>query len=288
MIFSVRPAAIATTAAGRFRHLGFITLVGAIVPGLLFGAATTGPAPTVSDFAVYATGATCNAIVLSGNAYMDSFDSSLGSYAQTKQSSQAIVGVSGNINLSGQATIYGPLFALNTAVGSCKNGKPGITLSGQAVVTGGYISLGAAPSYPNPAAVTPGSQDYNFASNASLSPGSYGNIIVSGASTLTLLPGIYNVNSISVSGQGRLTINPSGAVIINVAGNKVSQPIQLAGGGIANTSAIPLNFQLVYGGNLPITLSGGSSTILPFSATEKADHPLYQLGRYRDADLERK
>lgn len=78
------------------------------------------------DFGVYATGTGCGAISISGNASIDSFDSSQGSYTQTKQASKGIVGVSGNITLSGNVAIDGPVFALNTTVGSCSNGKPAV------------------------------------------------------------------------------------------------------------------------------------------------------------------
>jgi Glucodextranase, domain B len=234
----------------------------AILLGLAAGGALTAdtppPAPSVLDFAIYATGTGCGAITISGSTYVDSFDSSQGSYSQTRQLSQGIVGTAGNINLSSSATINGPFFALNTAVGKCSNGVPGITLSGSAKVTGGYVQFSAAPQFPNPPPVTPGSQDYSFSTNGSLAPGSYGNITVSGGKTLTFSPGTYNINSITLSGGSILTMAPAGQVIINVAGNKTSKPVNLSGGSMVNPTAVPLNLQLVYGGNQPITLSGGS------------------------------
>jgi len=48
--------------------------------------------PSQLDFAVYATGTGCKAITMSGNVFVDSSDSSQGSYAQTKQLSKGIVG----------------------------------------------------------------------------------------------------------------------------------------------------------------------------------------------------
>src|SRR5690242_11616040 len=84
--------------------------------------------PGAFDFAVYATGTACSAITIAGKTYVDSFDSSQGSYNQTKQSAKGIVGVSGNINMSGSATINGPIFALNTSTGNCLSGTPGISI----------------------------------------------------------------------------------------------------------------------------------------------------------------
>ena len=241
------------------RTCGPLSSLFAVVAAFFQGAASAAPSPVPSgsDFAVYATGTGCGAINISGNAYTDSFDSSLGSYSQTKQLSQGNVGVSGNISLKGNPTINGSIFAVNTNVGACVNGAPGISLSGKATATGGYVQLSAAPSFPNPPPVTPGSQNYNFTANASLPPGSYGNITVSGGKTLTLSPGTYNINSISVSGKALLTVNPSGLVIINVAGNNGAQAIDFSGGEIDNTSGIPLNFQFIYGGTSNLLLSGG-------------------------------
>src|SRR5260370_40300476 len=98
---------------------GFLTVGLLIAPAVLLS-----QVPSQLDFAVYATGTGCGAITMSGNASVDSFDSSQGSYAQTKQLSKGIVGTSGNIDLRGNVTINGPIFALNTTVGSCQNGMP--------------------------------------------------------------------------------------------------------------------------------------------------------------------
>jgi Concanavalin A-like lectin/glucanases superfamily/HpiC1 cyclase/MBG domain/Bacterial Ig-like domain/Cep192 domain 4/WD40-like Beta Propeller Repeat len=225
------------------------------------------PAPLLAQFnplplnyAAYATGTGCAAINMSSSSYTDSFDSSQGSYNQTKQNTGGNVGVSGNINLSGSATINGTISALNIKVGACKNGTPGITLSGSAKATGGYLQLSAPPSFANPPPVTPGSKDYSFSKNSSLSPGSYHNITVSGGATLTFSPGTYNLNSISLSGGSILTFSGTGQVVVNVAGNKVSQPLNLSGGTMVNPSGVPANFQFIYGGTGKLTLSGGSSS----------------------------
>ncbi len=212
----------------------------------------------LSDFGVFATGTGCGVITISGNSFTDSFDSSQGSYSQTRLASVGVIGANGNINLSGSAIVNGSVVALNTAVGPCQNGTPGITISNNARVTGGYIKLSAPVPFPSPGPVVPGTTNYNFSADASLSPGSYGNIAMSGGHTLTLAPGTYNINSINLSGNSRVTIKATGQVFILVAGTNVSQPIQLSGGSIYNPSGIPLNFQLVYGGSLPSVLSGGS------------------------------
>jgi hypothetical protein len=215
---------------------------------------------TPMSFAVYATGMGCGALSFSATAYTDSFNSSLGSYDDTKQLSNGNVGVSGNANLSGSATINGAISTLSASTGNCQNGAPGITLSGKANATGGYAQLSIAPSYPNPVPGATGSQNYNFTSNATLPPGNYNNITVSGGSRLTFSAGTYNINSINLSGGSVLAVGSPGQVIVNVAGSNVSTPISLGGGSIVNPFGVPGNLLLIYGGNQPIVLSGGPAS----------------------------
>ena len=117
-----------------------------------------------------------------------------------------------------------------------------------------------APPFPSPPRTTPGTQDYNFTNSSSLPPGAYRNITVTSGSTLTLSPGTYNINSLTVSGRSTVTLSPPGQVILNVAGEAVAQAVNLGGGGIINPTARAINFEIVYGGSLPIMLSGGSAT----------------------------
>ena len=241
-------------------HLASFGIVLLTVFALLPAARGTVFQPGPFDFAAYATGTGCGAITVSGNAYTDSFDSSRGTYAQTKQLNNGHIGVTGNATLNGTVTVNGSIFAVNTAVGQCRNGAPGITLSGKAAATGGYIQLASAPVFTTPPLVTPGSQKYQFTSNASLPPGSYGDITVTGNKTLTFSPGTYNINSLTLTSNSTLTINPAGQVVINIAGNNVSMALDLTGGGLSNPSGIPLNLQILYRGTAGIDVSGGPSS----------------------------
>src|SRR6266478_1909449 len=91
----------------------------------------------VLSYAAYATSTACQAIALSDNASTDSFDSSRGSYADTKSDKRGDIAVNGNAALSERATVNGMVYSLNPAAGACKNGKPGISVSGKAEATGG-------------------------------------------------------------------------------------------------------------------------------------------------------
>jgi hypothetical protein len=220
-----------------------------------------GPLPPAAfDFAVYATGTGCGALTLSGQTSIDSFDSSEGTYAQTKQLSKAVIGSAGNINLSGGTVVNGPVFVANSGTGTCVNGSSGISMSGQGTFTGGAFQFTTIPAMPAPDPVTAGSQDQILSANTSLLPGNYGNVAMSGGKTLTLVPGTYNVNSLTFSGGSLLAISAAGQVFINIAGSNVSKPLDLSGGSIVNPSGKPINLQISYGGSLPLTVSGGAGS----------------------------
>jgi adhesin HecA-like repeat protein len=83
---------------------------------------------------------------------------------------------------------------------------------------------------------------------------------MSGGKTLTLSPGTYNLNSLVLSGNSQLQISPPGQVIINIEGTGAAMAVDLSGGTITNTTDVPLNMQINYGGTDPIDLSGGSGS----------------------------
>jgi hypothetical protein len=76
------------------------------VPGVLSAAG-------LSDFAAFSTGASCGSISMAGNASTDSFDSTKGTYAQTKQLNGGNLGTAGNVSLNGNVTVNGFIAALS-------------------------------------------------------------------------------------------------------------------------------------------------------------------------------
>jgi len=100
-------------------------------------------------------------------------------------------------------------------------------------------------------------------------PGSYGNISITG--TLTLGPGTYNINSLSMTGNAAIVVNPPGAVQLNIAGcgdatctsaNALANPLAIAGNAITDDS-IPNDFTINYGGTGTISIAGnGDSTAI--------------------------
>jgi hypothetical protein len=80
---------------------------------------------------------------------------------------------------------------------------------------------------------------------------------------LTLAPGVYNINSLQLTGNGTIQISPAtGAVVINIAGQGFTgsaQPLNLTGNSIDNTSQVASDFRINYPGTQPITVTGNDN-----------------------------
>jgi len=92
-----------------------------------------------------------------------------------------------------------------------------------------------------------------------------GNVSLSGGETLHLQAGTYNVNTVKLVGNSNIVIDgpptgASGPVILSVAGQGDSTPLDFGGGSIQNASYKPENFQILYGGTGTLKVSGGDST----------------------------
>jgi hypothetical protein len=115
------------------------------------------------------------------------------------------------------------------------------------------FSIPVTPSGPtntttNPPSCGSGSSKYDC-----LTPGTYGNISITKA--LTLAPGIYNINSLSMTGNGQIIVSPAGAVTLNVAGLGQTTAVAIAGNGITDDT-IPNDFIINYGGTGAISIAG--------------------------------
>lgn len=247
-----------------------------------------GPVPAF-QYAAFASGNGCDVLGLSGNATVNSYNSATynpanGAVSATNgglQSSGGNIATNGNLTSSGNATIYGTLStprALDPGgTVSCKtNNVVAWTTSGNATVTGGLIELPAPVVPPVPAAPSPAPPTTNQSisgtcptgmtgctNNGShtvtLAPGQYGNLSISGGTTLNLSVGTYNINSINVSGNSIVVVT-SGPIIVNVAGTGQASPINMSGGTVLNATMISSNFQIQYAGTGSVTLSGGAAS----------------------------
>jgi hypothetical protein len=129
---------------------------------------------------------------------------------------------------------------------------------------------------PTPVIPPPGATNVN--NTTTLTPGNYGDISLSGKAVVTLTPGVYNINSISESGQSQVAIGPDpitgkyGPVIINVTGNNQATPINLSGQGIANPTLDPSLMQFSYAGTGTINIVGnGASAAVIYAPNATAD-----------------
>ena len=221
----------------------------------------------VFTHAVFATGTACPTILLAGGAITDSYDSSAGTYAATAQASGGDVGTNGTLTFNGaNSAVKGNAYLTNVVtIGSCptqtfsNSSSIGITGNGGLPIARGAPQTLSAPSYTNPSPALTSSTSYT--SDISLAPGNYNNVAVSGGSTLTLSPGTYNFNSLTMSGNSFITISPAGKVVLQIAGaGSPATALDLSGGTLTNGGGNPADFQIVYNGSRPITLSGGTNS----------------------------
>jgi len=162
------------------------------------------------------------------------------------------------VSLGGAPTqVGGNVYVPNALVGACpdglqENGGAGL-IAGNNVISQPVTTV-PTPPVPNPLPPTTANRN-----PSSLVPGTYGDITLNANNTLTLAPGVYNINSISMTGQSTITISPVGAVVINVAGTGQATPIDLEGGGVVNPTQVAGNFQVNYAGAGNVTVAGGAS-----------------------------
>jgi hypothetical protein len=221
---------------------------------------------SVLRYAVYAMSTGCGGIELSGNALIDSFDFSGVGVTAAGASGSGDIAVNGNVTLSGNVIVKGAIYAPNTNVEACKNGRviPGITVSGEAHATAGHATLTPVPFTTRLQPVTAGESNIKVKGDIAfppLQPGRYGDIIVDGKATLTLLQGTYNIKSLKLTGDAKIRIASSTTasqepVIINIAETGMDNPLDLSGGSVGDSSGNPANLFFFYGGDSEISLSG--------------------------------
>lgn len=255
-------------------------------------------------YAAFADADGCAALSFTGNGTTDSYDSGglainglgIATPPTSFNNYGGNVGTNGNETNSGaNATINGTLSTPNAGFGVCSAGNvTALTANNSGQVTGGLIQLPQAVTYPTPTIPPPGTA--NITSSATLSPTgdaancpnppgtvcNYGDITLSGGSILTLTPGTYNINSISITGNAQLVVAPYppgtpnagqyGPVIVNVAGNNNTAPIDLEGNGISNPTYNPADLQVLYSGTGTIKIAGnGASAAVVYAPNATAD-----------------
>lgn len=185
-------------------------------------------------------------VTMHGNAYTDSYDSSLGPYGGSNVFQTGHVRSDNDITLSGNATVRGDAIPGPDHV---------VSTSGNAKVTG-VIEPATSPKQ-LPLVLVPG--------NAV----DLGAISLQGNATRTLIAGTYRASSLSISGNGQLIIDARlGPVNLYVSGSA-----SIGGNGISNQSNVPSDFNLVQSGTADVTFSGNAA----FSGTVYAPNSVLSL-----------
>ena len=232
------------------------------------------PITPAFGYAAFATNNGCAALSFTGNGTTDSYDSGalplVGGVATppaTFNNYGGNVGTNGNQTDSGNnVTINGTLSTPDVGIGACAAGNVTALTGNGSQITGGIIQLGAPVNMPTPNVPAPPLGSPNVNNTATLTPGNYGDISLSGKDVVTLTPGVYNINSISESGQSAVAIAPDpitglyGPVIINVTGNNQATPINLSGQGVSNPTLDPSLMQFIYAGNGTINIVGNGAS----------------------------
>ena len=248
---------------------------GSTQSSLLTGAGTSSinSVGSLSTYGIFATANGCSSINMSGNAVVDSFNSA--------SNNNGNVGTNGNVNLSGNPVVNGAVYSPITGTGNCSSkSMTGLSTSGKAQATGGLQALAGPLAYPAPPAPSPAppttAQNISGScgsiagcSNAgskavTLAPGQYGNLSISGGTTVNVSGGTYNVNSLTLSGNSALVVNSaSGPVVVNLAGKSITggnAVLDLTGGVMSNASGRANNLQFYYAGSQAVKLTGNTAS----------------------------
>jgi len=247
-------------------------------------------------YGLWGTSPRCNAVQFQGNnESTDSYNSANGAYGGSNKGQKGDVGSMGGINVGNGdiGGIVGVLPPPPNGPGTCAapfqiqpNGTDCYTSGGSTncnsqqatYLNNPYVFT--TPPAPNPP--TPNSPQGLTAcsggggggggnghgggggSSYCLSPGTFGNVSLSGSDTLTLTPGVYNINSLTTSGNAQINVSGSGQVIIDVGGTGFgpgTNVVSATGNGINNSGTAANQFVIDYAGTANINLGGnGQST----------------------------
>lgn len=234
------------------------------------------PPVTPPNAGFFATGAGCPALTLAGNANTGSFNSATQGTPTNPPSNQT--NTNGNVGANGGVAVGGTSTGVNgnistnlpASIGNCPTngvnttGNPGIG----PLVHLPTPYLPPVPPLPNP---LPPTTNVTYR-NTTLQPGAYGNVTIQGNVTLVggtpSNPAVYTINSLAFNGNANVTI--TGTVVINFAGVGQTNVLNMGGGSFSNSTYIPSNFQMNYGGTGNMSVSGGTAAYAIINAPNAA------------------
>jgi hypothetical protein len=227
---------------------------------------------------LFAVGTGCGALSLAGNAATGSFNSSTEASATNPPSnltnSGGDVGSNGNIYVGGSSTdVHGNIHTDQpTTIGSCPGS--GVSVNGNPTIGSVMSSAPYSPSVPPmPNPLPPTSSVTLKNTTISASGGPLGNVTMKGTVTLTggtdvNHPAVYTMNSLTMNGNANMVI--TGPVIINFAGVGVGTVVDMTGGGFSNTTNIPKDLVINYGGSDAMIITGGTDAYSVINAPNSA------------------
>lgn len=215
-------------------------------------------------------------VFINGNVQTDSFDSSAGSYTDTRMPAGGNVGTNRSATLQGLATIGGDLSVLSNPPGGTNvvvSGGPGTRIKGRLIANGTIRSTSNVPDYTSSnveGLMVDGTHSSQPISTQQTNPQKQlppappaptgavdlGTIKISGTRTITLqAPGDYIANKLQISGGAKIVINGSGPVRLFVRG--ATSSVAISGNGIVNNGR-PQDLQIYYNGGASTSISGNA------------------------------
>jgi hypothetical protein len=234
---------------------------------------------TPFPYGMFAQSNACPAITFSGNnASVDSYTTAAGgTYASTHSNTGGDVGSDGGVgvgngNIGGIVGVLTPPPGIGTCATPVSIGANGSMAGTVACPTGNAAAcyLSQAYTFPTPPTPNPLPPNTSYGGSLSIVPGTYGNISLAGNDTLTMTPGTYTVNSLTMAGNASVVVSPAGAVVLNIAGVGGGTVLAISGNGVNSTSIIPNNFVINYGGTGNVSVSGNGSTTAMIDAPKAA------------------
>jgi hypothetical protein len=216
-------------------------------------------------YGVFATGTGCSSLKLGGGAKTYSFNSATegtpSNPPNNTTTSGGNVGSNGNVAVDGSNTdVNGTTGSAVGGIGNCNQGNGINATNGASYGTASQIPVQSLPVPPMPNPLPP-TTNTTLNGSQNLAAGSYGNLNVTGNAAITLPggtpgnPAVYTFNSFSLSSNATLVIQ--GPVVFNLAGVGQTNVLNL-NGGFSNTTNVPSNFLINYGGSNNISVSGGA------------------------------
>ncbi|HYK90657.1 MAG TPA: pilus assembly PilX N-terminal domain-containing protein [Acidobacteriota bacterium] len=191
-----------------------------------------------------------DSVGLGGTVVIDSYDPNLGPYGGTNVGDLGAIGSNGTVSLNGNVTVNG-----DAAYGPSGS----FSHIGGATVTGDVIHLSAPHYFPPIPAFTVGIQNVTLGGHSvqTIGPntygtnGKYGTISVDSHAVLTMNPGTYYIDQLTLGSQSQLIITGTTTLFVKTT-------LTLGGQGVANSTGDPTKLTVFFSGTNAVSMTGGT------------------------------